>query len=97
MGLTDKSSCSADLQTCWPVDHDSSTSQLAVNLATAVMHDAAADGSSRVTGFRVTSALGSYPPGAKVLAGRKKHQYIIAPLGELVDESYTAYFNFTST
>ena len=34
----------------------------------------------------------AYPAGAHVLAGSNRH-YLIAPLGNLVDERYSAYFN----
>lgn len=43
--------------------------------------------------FRVEPMVGSLPVGAKVLYGEDSG-YIIAPLGNLVDERYTAYFSF---
>lgn len=36
-----------------------------------------------------------YPKGARMLVGKTK-QYVIAPIGQLIDEAYTAYFEFTS-
>lgn len=35
----------------------------------------------------------SYPKGARLLSGRTK-KYVIAPIGQLIDEKYTAYFQF---
>ena len=43
----------------------------------------------------LTAGLGIFPPGSQALLGRST-AYLIAPFGLLVDESYTAYFNFTS-
>ncbi len=36
-----------------------------------------------------------YPKGARLLKGKTK-QYIIAPIGQLIDEKYNAYFEFAS-
>lgn len=35
-----------------------------------------------------------YPKGARILAGKTK-KYLVAPLGQLIDEHYTPYFEFT--
>ncbi|KAG7674396.1 hypothetical protein Ndes2526B_g05121 [Nannochloris sp. 'desiccata'] len=35
----------------------------------------------------------SYPKGARLLSGKTK-KYVIAPIGQLIDEKYTAYFDF---
>lgn len=42
---------------------------------------------------RSTCADAGYPEGSKVLSGADQ-QYIIAPLGNIVEESYTPYFDF---
>jgi Beta-L-arabinofuranosidase, GH127 len=36
-----------------------------------------------------------YPKGARLLSGKTK-KYVIAPIGQLIDEKYTAYFDFIS-
>ena len=41
----------------------------------------------------VESPKGQYPQGSKALNGHDR-SYIIAPLGSIVDEKYTAYFDF---
>ncbi len=38
---------------------------------------------------------GPYPKGARLLSGKTK-KYIIAPIGQLIDEKYTAYFDFVA-
>ena len=43
--------------------------------------------------FLVVQALGVLPAGTKVLFG-EDGGYVIAPLGHIIDERYTAYFNF---
>lgn len=43
----------------------------------------------------VESPKGQYPQGSKALNGHDR-SYIIAPLGSIVDEKYTAYFDFES-
>jgi hypothetical protein len=41
----------------------------------------------------VESFKGKYPEGSKTLHGQDR-SYIISPLGNIVDEKYTAYFDF---
>lgn len=41
----------------------------------------------------VESFKGRYPEGSKALHGQDR-SYIISPLGNIVDEKYTAYFDF---
>jgi hypothetical protein len=41
------------------------------------------------------AASKGYPPGSRIFAG-KREKYVIAPIGQLIDERYTAYFEFTS-
>ncbi len=43
----------------------------------------------------VIPALGSYPEGAKLLKGVDK-DFVIAPIGHIVEERYTPYIEFTS-
>ncbi len=40
-------------------------------------------------------AAPKYPPGARLLKGAN-HSYVLLPLGQLIDECYTAYFNFVA-
>lgn len=42
----------------------------------------------------VVPAVGRLPQGSSLLVGEDR-AYLIAPLGHLIDETYTAYFNFT--
>ena len=37
--------------------------------------------------------INKYPKGARLLSGKTK-KYVIAPIGQLIDEKYTAYFDF---
>ena len=39
------------------------------------------------------SPLGQYPNGSKMLTGQDE-KYVLSPLGNIVDEQYTAYFEF---
>ena len=48
---------------------------------------------SQSLSFSIEAALGSYPDGARVLKGHDK-SYIIAPIGHLVEESYSPYLQF---
>lgn len=43
--------------------------------------------------FAIEPALGKLPPGARVLSGDDV-AYVIVPIGHIVDEQYTAYFQF---
>ena len=43
----------------------------------------------------VEGPRGQYPMGSKVLTGTDR-SYVVSPLGNLVDEKYTAYFDFQS-
>ena len=54
--------------------------------------DLAAQG-LRVIEFFVRAPLGSYPEGAKLLEGDDV-SYVIAPLGNLIEERYTPYLQF---
>lgn len=44
----------------------------------------------------VEGPKGQYPEGSRYLKGQDKN-YIISPLGTIVDEKYTAYFDFQSS
>lgn len=46
--------------------------------------------------FSIVSAVGSYPEGAKLLKGDDK-TFVIAPIGNLVEERYTPYIEFTAS
>ena len=39
-------------------------------------------------------AVGWYPDGSKMLSGQDE-KYVLSPLGNIVDEQYTVYFEFT--
>ncbi|EFN58808.1 hypothetical protein CHLNCDRAFT_56904 [Chlorella variabilis] len=41
----------------------------------------------------VPPAASSYPPGARLLHGRNR-DYLLVPIGQIMSEHYTAYFNF---
>lgn len=43
--------------------------------------------------WALEAPLGQYPDGSKVLKGQDE-MFIISPLGNIVDERYTAYFEF---
>ena len=43
--------------------------------------------------FTAEKALGAYPEGSRLLVGEDK-QYVLSPLGNIVEEAYTAYFEF---
>lgn len=42
----------------------------------------------------VEGPLGRYPDGSKMLTG-KNEKFVLSPLGNIVEERYTIYFNFT--
>lgn len=42
----------------------------------------------------VEGPLGHYPDGSKMLTG-KNEKFVLSPLGNIVEERYTIYFNFT--
>lgn len=44
--------------------------------------------------FQLTPPLAKYPEGAKLLKGSDR-SYIVAPFMNIVEEKYTAYFEFT--
>ena len=44
----------------------------------------------------ITSAVGTYPVGAKLLKGDDK-TFVIAPIGNLVEERYSPYIEFTGS
>jgi hypothetical protein len=46
--------------------------------------------------FLIIPAVGSYPEGAKLLRGDDK-TFVIAPIGNLVEERYTPYIEFTGS
>ncbi len=43
--------------------------------------------------FKLAAPLAKYPDGAKLLTGGDR-QYIVAPLMNIVEDSYTPYFDF---
>ena len=43
--------------------------------------------------WAVEPPLGQYPDNSKMLTGEEE-SYVISPLGNIVDEMYTAYFDF---
>ena len=43
----------------------------------------------------IDAPLGQYPEGSKVLSGEDR-TYVISPLGNIVDERYTSYFEFVT-
>lgn len=43
--------------------------------------------------FELAAPLAQYPDGAKLLSGADR-QYIVAPLMNIVEDSYTSYFDF---
>lgn len=43
--------------------------------------------------FELAAPLAQYPDGAKLLSGADR-QYIVAPLMNIVEDSYTPYFDF---
>ncbi len=53
----------------------------------------AASDSSAVVVFHMTAPLAKYPEGAKLLTGADR-KYIVAPLMNIVEDSYTPYFDF---
>ncbi len=44
--------------------------------------------------WRLVAGAGLLPPGSKVVCGSNRG-YVIAPLGNIIEERYTAYFDFT--
>ena len=42
----------------------------------------------------VEGPLGRYPDGSKMLTG-KDEKFVLSPLGNIVEERYTIYFDFT--
>jgi len=64
-----------------------------------MMHDNVTQNEVRTTkstfgdDWVVESFKGRYPEGSKALHGQDR-SYIISPLGNIVDEKYTAYFDF---
>lgn len=51
-------------------------------------------GTANEVRLAVDSPLGSYPDGSKMLAGQDE-KYVLSPLGNIVDERYTTYFQFS--
>lgn len=65
------------------------------SLATALGVRRVSGSEAAVASFRMAQPLTpQYPPGSKVVTGANR-RYLVAPLGHLVDERYTVYFNIS--
>lgn len=62
------------------------------NGSTLVMEASGSQNSASGT-LRIEAAVGAYPEGARLLAGRDKN-FILAPLGNIVEERYSPYVEF---
>jgi hypothetical protein len=49
--------------------------------------------SSAVVMFQLAAPLAQYPEGVKLLSGADR-QYVVAPLMNIVEDSYSPYFDF---
>ena len=57
-------------------------------------HDVGSSEDNQQTWLAVEGPLGRYPDGSKMLTG-KDEKYVLSPVGNIVEERYTIYFNFT--
>lgn len=72
---------------------DPSSSDMPDNISIMVAGSPAqAEGSSMMR-LAVEGPLGSYPDGSKMLMGQDE-KFVLSPLGNIVDERYTTYFEF---
>ena len=63
------------------------------NLHDTILQESSAEDDKRPW-LGVEGPLGRYPDGSKMLTG-KNEKFVLSPLGNIVEERYTIYFNFT--
>ncbi len=66
-----------------------------VDIGGGVRGQQAAVTASQLSSLRLTAALAQYPQGSRVLHAANRN-FLLVPLSNIVDESYTAYFDMVS-